>query len=323
MKRKNKKKSYKTTLLVLLLTAILLIASTYAWFTSNRTVTVDTIEVNVAAVNGLQISTNASDWSAFIDANDITSNAYSGAVNRLPATLYPVSTAKGLNSDGTMKMFLGNVETDQTANSPTYGEYLLTTTATDDSVEAPSYLVFDMFLRLDGATSQTIYLTPNAGVEGRTAGKGIENASRVAFVKEGYTADVAAVSTITAAKTTDSSNVIIWEPNNNAHTTASIAHASSVYGATINATTVVPNYYGVNSAFSNAALTDTSSSKFTQITPDIKTGTTMASTQFITLEPGITKFRVYMWIEGQDYDCQNSASGSNMALNLQFSLDNN
>ncbi len=320
MKRKNnKKRSYKTTLLVLLLTAILLIASTYAWFTSNRTVTVDTIDVNVAAVNGLQISTNAADWSAFIDATDITTNAYATAVNRLPQTLYPVSTAKGLNTDGTMKMFLGSVEVDPNSSSH---DYFLTTTATDDSVEKPAYVVFDMFLRLDGSQAQKIYLTKNAGVTGKTEGKGIENAVRVAFVKEGYTEDVSAVSTITTAKTTSSSDVIIWEPNNNAHTAASIAHASSVYGTTITANQVIPSYYGVKSAFSNIALTDTNSDRFSSITPDIKTGTTMASTEFTTLSPGITKFRVYMWIEGQDYDCQNSASGANMSLDLQFSLDN-
>ena len=323
MKSKNKRKSYKTTLLVLLLTAILLIASTYAWFTSNRTVTVDSIQVNVAAVNGLQISTNASDWSAFIDADDILSNAYSGAVNRLPDTLYPVSTAKGLNADGTMKMFLGSVETDKDSSHSTFGEYLLTTTATDDSVAKPSYVVFDMFLRLDGATAQTIYLTKDAGVLGKTEGKGIENASRVAFVKEGYTADVSDISTITTAKATDSDNVIIWEPNNNAHTSASIAHANSVYNTTITSSQVIPSYYGVNSEFENVDLKDHDESRFTLVTPDIKTGTQMASTEFITLEPGITKFRVYLWIEGQDYDCQNSASGANMELNLQFSLDNN
>lgn len=33
----------------------------------------------------------------------------------------------------------------------------------------------------------------------------------------------------------------------------------------------------------------------------------------------ITKIRVYFWIEGQDYDCENDASGGNIALNLQIS----
>ena len=63
-KRKENRKNLKSSLLVLLLIAILLIASTYAWFTANRTVSIDTLEVNVQASNGLQISTNAVDWKA-------------------------------------------------------------------------------------------------------------------------------------------------------------------------------------------------------------------------------------------------------------------
>ena len=36
---------------------------------------------------------------------------------------------------------------------------------------------------------------------------------------------------------------------------------------------------------------------------------------------GATKYRVYMWIEGQDIDCENNASGTDLEFNLSFSLD--
>ena len=39
---------------------------------------------------------------------------------------------------------------------------------------------------------------------------------------------------------------------------------------------------------------------------------------FITLAEGITKIRVYMWVEGQDVDCENNASGTDIGFNLQF-----
>ena len=29
--------------------------------------------------------------------------------------------------------------------------------------------------------------------------------------------------------------------------------------------------------------------------------------------------RIYMWIEGQDVDCENNASGGDLTFNLQFS----
>ena len=46
-----------------------------------------------------------------------------------------------------------------------------------------------------------------------------------------------------------------------------------------------------------------------------------ANTEIFNLRAGITKIRVYMWVEGQDVDCENNASIGNMSLNLQFSTN--
>ena len=35
----------------------------------------------------------------------------------------------------------------------------------------------------------------------------------------------------------------------------------------------------------------------------------------------ITKMKVYFWVEGQDVDCENNASGGDITLKLQFSLN--
>ena len=49
MKKKTKvsKKKLDSLLLVLLLTAVLLIMSTYAWFTANRTVSIGNLDVRI------------------------------------------------------------------------------------------------------------------------------------------------------------------------------------------------------------------------------------------------------------------------------------
>ena len=73
---------------MLLLAAILLISSSYAWFTANKTVTVfPTLDVNVEAQNGLQISTNGTTWKSIISKTDITTG-YTGSVNQLPENSY-------------------------------------------------------------------------------------------------------------------------------------------------------------------------------------------------------------------------------------------
>ena len=46
MSKRREKKNLKSSLLVLLLIAILLIASTYAWFTANTTVTISSLFTN-------------------------------------------------------------------------------------------------------------------------------------------------------------------------------------------------------------------------------------------------------------------------------------
>ena len=33
---------------------------------------------------------------------------------------------------------------------------------------------------------------------------------------------------------------------------------------------------------------------------------------------GVTKMRVYLWIEGQDIDCENNASGGKISFDLQI-----
>ena len=47
-----------------------------------------------------------------------------------------------------------------------------------------------------------------------------------------------------------------------------------------------------------------------------------AEQKIFALSAGVTKVRVYMWIEGQDVDCENNASGTDISYNLQFTIDN-
>ena len=42
---------------------------------------------------------------------------------------------------------------------------------------------------------------------------------------------------------------------------------------------------------------------------------------FLSLTSGITKVRIYMWIEGQDVDCENNASGGSITYNLQITTE--
>ena len=62
--------------------------------------------------------------------------------------------------------------------------------------------------------------------------------------------------------------------------------------------------------------------KFDSVTPDFKTTAgNRTAFEFTQLPVGVTKIRVYMWIEGQDIDCENTASGGQVKFNLGFTLN--
>ena len=372
-KEKRSKKKLLLLLLLLILTGVLLSTSTYAWFTSNRTVTVEDINVNVAASSGIQISTDAITWKSIITNADLASahTTYTAATNQIPDTLRPVSTAANSLNNGYMSMWLGTVSTSET--SANKGQYILSTqdisTVKDNSdAEAVTgsnsgkfgnFVMFDLFIRLDdstsaAATAQKLYLTTGSNVVNREGSTdlGTQNSARVAFINEGVTSTGSSYDTIQDLVTTNASNIILWEPNYDAHTPTGLSNAYSYYNsdnsgkqyteATKDPAVVVP-YFGVVGSLavaddvllSKANPTDTpgtglttTGTKFAAVSPSITTTAAWTSghtyEELLSLLPNnVVKLRVYFWMEGQDIDCENHASGGNITLKLQFSLDPN
>ena len=125
--RKRKRKLF-LSILMILFTGIVLTMGTYAWFSANKTVTVDSIDVNVSSSNGIQVSTDAINWKTVISNEDIigasADDKYPTAVNQLPKginSLSPVSTVGDITSTtGFMSMFSGEIDSTST------GDYILT-----------------------------------------------------------------------------------------------------------------------------------------------------------------------------------------------------
>ena len=349
-KKSKEKNNLKLSILLLILLLIVLIASTYAWFTANQTVTVDSVDVHIEAQNGLQISTNATDWKSLIENEDITTKAYAGNKNQLPTSMEPVSTVGDIDdTTGFMKMYYGKVESDETD-----GFDKLTATAEAEPVAneqtIPKFVSFDVFLRVNSDTKLKMTSGSKVVMKDGSTDKGIKQASRVAFCIEGNTPAGSDVATITGLKGAKSfsdqaKTVYIWEPNANLHTAAAVAHAKDNYNITTTtggAKSDIVTYAGIKQAFATKTLlkdTYTAGDNFSTIKPDYVTlanangemlnadgseGTKEkpAEQKIFTLTAGITKVRVYMWIEGQDVDCENTASGTDISYNLQFTIDN-
>ena len=324
-KKRKKSKKIFIAILMILFTGVILTASTYAWFTANKTVTVSQIDVNVTTSEGLQISADAVNWKTVISNDDITGVTYSGNKNQLPketATIKPTSTIGEIDTaTGFMKMFVGTVESNDAGN------YILTAQQSTETKSTTSgdFVVFDLFFQTNAAA--TIYLTSNSTVGSVGAATGIQNASRVGFVVQGHAAAGTDAATIRALKSDGTVPAVIWEPNNDVHTAAAVKHAADVYQiSTQQAGAPKLAYKGVKKDINKTAnipLNSAETEYFADVKPNIST--TVAGIpkekyeRVFDLEAGVTKVRIYMWVEGQDVDCEDNASGGSVAYNLQFS----
>lgn len=321
-KNERRKNNLRYSLLLLLLLLVILMVSTYAWFTANQTVTISTLDVNVQTSNGLQISADAINWKTILQKADITgaSATYTSSVNQVPDEMQPVSSA-GIVDTGTgyMDMYFGTVD----ALEDGTGYSLASDKEVDTRGAEGRYIAFDIFLRVDQTTP--VYLTTASNIitkEG-AADKGLQNAARVAFIDEGNVADVGDSTGAQALKGGTTS--IIWEPNYDVHTAAGVANAKEIYGLDTTTTGASQlSYQGIKAEFADSEgvtlkNTNTFSQYFQTVTPTISTVKDFDAQQtLLNLKAGITKVRIYMWVEGQDVDCENNASGTDISFNVQI-----
>ena len=210
--KRNGKKSRKIRKLIItcVLSAIVLIVSTYTWFIGLQTVKVNPFEIEIATTEGLFLSMDGKSWVYNLNVNDATK--YDGNTNVWATDgLIPMSSVGDLDStSSTMKLF----EKASLTTSP--GGYRLLASQVKNNVtstknvngldvtvyeEGDGYIAFDLFIKnLSGneyyyknevANEENIYLTLDSGVSIKTTGSdaqektGIENSIRLGFTQIG------------------------------------------------------------------------------------------------------------------------------------------
>lgn len=317
------RKRRRILILLVFLTGLLLSMTTYAWFTTNRIFEIESFDIQVASRGGIEISTDAIDWKGVVGMLEFieASNTYPGNINQIPNQVRPVSSA-GEVENGKLKIFYGEVAMDKY-------HYLSAERKIDEAglMESSNayYVAFDVFIK--SPMPKFLTIAPGSGVtyeDDQSNPSGIENAFRIAFINQGNAAETSSLHTI--QNLNSGTNSIIWEPNYNSHTASAIEHAKNVYS--INTTFNAPRitYYGIKAEIDSKLRLDVSKANiydnpnyFAQVNPQIATVTNNDQFQdFINIESGITKIRVYVWLEGQDVDCEDAANYGNLAINLQF-----
>ena len=326
-KNEEKKKKRKLILIIFLFvfSVIILSSATYAWFSANKNALIDSIDINVATVNGIQISADAINWDNELSIEELhnASQTYRTALNQFPLTLYGVST-DGTVSNGTLNMYYGLVHEDIDGN------YFITSRQEheincvgDDECDGHHYVAFDIFILATIPTD--LVITSNSKIVDREdADSGGQNAARLAFVYEGTVGETASV---TAAQTQlTGTKSVIWEPNYDVHTEGGIRNAKKFYGLTLSETggSLLP-YVGINQEFRDEVpFEETKNSQyFTPMHPDITTTVGYNQNQDLMRIPaGVSKIRIYLWLEGEDVDFENKAANGKLRLDLELAMSN-
>ncbi len=326
-KQEKKKKKLLLIILLLVFTLIVLSSATYAWFSSNKNAIIESIDINVATVTGIQISENAIDWKNELTKEELQNakSTYLNALNQFPDTLHGVST-DGSVSNSRMNMFFG--VTDE-AND---GDYTVVASQEteincygDEACEGHHYIAFDVFLLTTAPTD--LVVTPNSSVVNRDEKErgidtGGQNSARIGFVVMGTIPDTSGPYAAQALNSGTSS--VIWEPNYDVHTEGGVRQAARFYDTNVS-TSGAPRltYRGINQAFSTPVLLrETKNSPyFSTVNPQITTTKVFNDEQYLThIGAGITKLRVYMWLEGEDVDFENNASDGKLTFNLEIAM---
>ena len=254
-KRNKRKSEMNAMFFIILLAAVMFIISTYAWFSTQKNVSITNLQGTVQVAEGLEISLDAKNWSNGIVLGteegqlSIINNAYQGHHNISPSEMLPVSTL-GLVS-GTMtdlKMLRGKVTNSTILENITEIKESVTEPT---SLEYPGYFAFDVFLKNDSKdTSKDDILQLNYDsslelLDSSKATTGLQNTARVAFAKYNGTSDtIADQDTVlketagvgVGAPAANITDVAIWEPNANNHADYIVENNNKITWSTADAT---------------------------------------------------------------------------------------
>lgn len=313
----NKKKRRRLFFFPLCFSFILLITTTYAWFSANRVVSINSLDVHIQADGGIEVSTDAVNWKQVITVDDIknANKSYPSSVNQIPYRIYPVSTGGDI-TNGFLNMYKGE------ATNTSSTDFILVANKSEES--NGTFIAFDLFFKIQAP--KELYLSSSSKVSyigDKEAG--IENATRVAILNEGSADNEASARSLKNAR-----EAVIWEPNYDTHTEYGVSNALKTYGIATSQTggSLIP-YDGVTSDITsndNVLIQNANSNNYPNLFKRINVTTStpknnMTNNKLLTLNPAITKLRIYMWVEGQDVDCENNASYGDISFNLEFTTN--
>ena len=326
---KRFKRKMRLLLTLIFLTTLSLSTATYAWFSVNRIVYISDLHIKVQAEGEIEVSTDAVNWGTMITQEDIANanQNYKNSINQLPLTMEPVSTGKNV-SNGKLEMYYGYTENN-------LNDYIL---ISERSIEQEGsgedstgkFMAFDIFLKANYPTK--LYLSNTSGATYQGTTPGIENSVRYAFLIEGTSDIMANYQVIQGLNNATEDTTYIWEPNFDKHSLNGIGNAADVYDIIVKESGseqvlydgLISNITRNDNIKINKANAKNYPTLFKNVEVDYKTPSNFSeydNLEIFSLEQGITKVRIYIWIEGQDVDCENNSAVGDIDFSFQFTTN--
>jgi hypothetical protein len=297
--KKQIRRAMMCTIAMMLMGIVSLTGVTYAWFSQSTTAVVGGMELGIIAKEGgvlMSAVPNPDEWGYRLDLQ-LNETEYN------PASMVP----ENIKSDGTIQFYNGVI--DEAVPSRIY---------THAVGQNKYYIQKDIYFYNDSKDMDITVVLDKESTILSDITNGVDMAMRLAIVNHGeYTKGteqnaVGENPGINSFKTTDPANVSIYEFNAKQH---------------LDGTTTVKNTYGVKAESGENAYFDTK---------DVESGVTgqewedyLAKTNtvhkdsledisFVVKKDSYHRVTVYIWLEGQDADCKNAISGSEMNIQLGF-----
>lgn len=337
LKEKVRSINRKQAIIIILLFGVLSIIATYAWFSVNLNVKIKTFKIEVTKNNGLSISFDGINYDTFIEISK------EELIDKLAAT-YPNNTTQwasmGLSpvsSNGitnfnrpVFNIFESNDGVRYRDKSKTNGFLYTSLVEENERREYSRYIAFDIFLKneTDSPKSDNIYFDNGTSVtieEGTTEEmRGLLNSVRLGIVKIGSTNLEASANQVQNIQCNNNCRSIIYEPNSTEHTDLSIEKAKR-YGINLIKGQKFPTYAYIRAggpiyvanAVSGSPNLDTNYFALQNTMTEANFGNSLFE-----IPNGITKARIYLWVEGQDIDSlETNSFGADISVAINFVKD--
>ena len=338
----NYSRRTKIVFLITFFMCISLTFATYAWFSASLNVKIKFFNVKVSTDTGLFISLDGINYSDTIEISKETiisdlKATYPNHSNQWATNgLWSVSTI-GIPNPTASKfaVFEGSMGkyTDRLRKGTRYIHTYLT--PEDVPREYASFISFDIFLKnVSGSPFRdNLYIGEGTYVEfdetaveeTRKKMEDILNTIRIGIIKIGETDSKSDIGTIQNMQCSPECLSFIYEPNSLRHNEESI-EAAKALGISLSDNTYVPSYGVIaegryldhKSGFINSG-TSLDAQHFALQNTLVDTD---LSKPIFQIPNGITKARVYLWIEGQDVDAlEVHSEGAPIYLNFDLEKD--